>query len=240
MRARSGGFTLLEVVVALAVAGAVTAGAYGILLSVSASRDRVVRERERVLPAVAAREVLTRWLAGAATLDQGGPFRGTDLRNGPLPSDELAFVVNDGGTLHPGPRRIRLWVERSFAAPRQGLLAEIRQIEGGAADTLEMAPGAAGLDVRYRTQLRGVRRWMDSWAAGAELPEAVELRLLPPPERAADPGGDGLPGPLRLPVRATLHTDSNSEIKDDGSATAGGVRPDCGAVGAGTGVCTGG
>lgn len=239
MRARRGGFTLLEVVVALTVAGAVTAGAYGILLSVSASRERVARERERVLPAVAAREALAAWLAGAATLDQGGPFRGIDRRDGPLPADELSFVVGDGGTLHPGPRRIRLWVERRFAAPRQGLLAEIGPVGGGAADTLEVAPGAAGMDVRYRTRVQGVDRWLDGWSAGAELPDAVELRLLPAPERAADARGDGLPGPLRLPVRATIHTDSNMEERDDGSRTTG-IRADCGAVGAGAGVCPGG
>ena len=239
MRARRAGFTLLEVVVALAVAGAVTAGAYGILLSVSASRDRVVRERERVLPAVAARQALTTWLAGAATLDQGGPFRGIDRRDGPLPADELSFVVGDGGTLHPGPRRIRLWVERRFAAPRHGLLAEIGMIEGGPTDTLEVAPGAAGMNVRYRTQVKGVDRWVDWWSAATDLPDAVELRLLPAPERAADPRGDGLPGPLKLTVKAALHSDSNQEGRDDGSRTPG-VRPDCGAVGAGAGVCAGG
>ena len=236
MRARRGGFTLIEVVTALAVAGMVVAGAYGILLSVTASRDRVARERERTLPAVAAREALAAWLAGAATLDGGGPFRGLDLRGGSLPADEVAFAVTDGGELYPGPRRIRLWVERGV--PRRGLLAEIRPLRGAGADTLQVAPGAAGLNVIYRQRAGGVERWVDGWDSAAELPEAVELRLLPAPERAADPRGDGLPGPLRLPVRAALHTDSNAEERDDGSRTTG-IRADCGAVGAGAGLCRG-
>jgi prepilin-type N-terminal cleavage/methylation domain-containing protein len=91
------GFTLVEVIVALAIAGAVVAGAYGVLLRVVASRDSVARERERVLPAVAARQALAAWLAGAAHVDGGGPFRGVDRRDGPLPADELAFAVGDGG-----------------------------------------------------------------------------------------------------------------------------------------------
>lgn len=233
------GFTLIEVIVALAIAGAVVAGAYGVLMRVVASRDSVARERERVLPAVAARQALAAWLAGAAHVDGAGPFRGLDRRDGPLPADELAFVVGDGGALHPGPRRVRLWVERSALAPRRGLLAEIGRVGGGGTDTLEVAPGAAGLEVRYRTRIEGVERWVDGWTYAAVLPEAVELRLFPAPERAADPRGDGLPGPLRLPVKATLHTDSNDEARDDGTGTTG-VRADCGAVGAGAGVCAGG
>ncbi|HEU4556787.1 MAG TPA: prepilin-type N-terminal cleavage/methylation domain-containing protein [Longimicrobium sp.] len=204
------GFTLVEVIVALAVAGVVVAGAYGVLSAAVDSRARTERERAAALAGPAARAALEGWLRAAANVEGGGPFVGRDFRNGPVELDVAAFAVEDGGALYPGPRRIRLWVEIDGRAPRPGLLAEVSSLRPGEpAETLSVAPAAAGLSLRYRTVVQGHERWIDAWAADTLLPEAVELRVQAPPEPVGGTGpraADRLPGVLRIPIRVPVRS----------------------------------
>ncbi|HEU4455787.1 MAG TPA: prepilin-type N-terminal cleavage/methylation domain-containing protein [Longimicrobium sp.] len=210
MRAgRAGGFTLVELVVAMAVAGMVVAGAYGVLSAAVDSRARVERERAESLPGPAARAALEGWLRAAANVEGGGTFVGRDFRSGPVELDVVAFAVEDGGALYPGPRRIALWVETDASAPRTGLLAEVSPLRPGEpAETLSVAPAAAGLSLRYRTIVQDYERWIDAWAADTLLPEAVELRVLARPEAVGTPRkrADQLPGVLTLPLRVPLRS----------------------------------
>ncbi|HEX8696821.1 MAG TPA: prepilin-type N-terminal cleavage/methylation domain-containing protein [Longimicrobium sp.] len=228
----SAGFTLVEVLVAMVVTGIVIGAAYGVLRTAADARTRVERERQEALPGPAARAVLDGWLRAAAMVEGGGPFVGRDLRDGPLEVDALSFAVEDGGALYPGPRRIRLWVERGLYAARPGLLAEVAPLRPGEpAETLSVAPAAAGLSVRYRTIVQGYERWIEAWASDSVLPEAVELRVLPPPLLAADPGAGGLPGVLRLPLVAPLRSNPDASVRRHVQPA--GLRPGGGAVGAG-------
>lgn len=206
----SAGFTLVEVVVALAVSGMVVASAYGVLSAAAGSRARVERERAESLTGPAARAALEAWLRAAAGVEGGGPFVGRDFRSGPVELDAAAFAVEDGGALRPGPRRVRLWVETDGRAPRRGLLAEVSSLRPGEpAETLSVAPAAAGLSLRYRTVVQGHERWIDAWAADTLLPEAVELRVQAPPERVGGTGpraADRLPDVLRIPLRVPLRS----------------------------------
>ena len=191
---------------ALVVAGLVLGAAYGILGAVADARARAAAERREALPGPAARAALDAWFRAAAVLDGGGAFVGLD-RGDALPRDAVSFAVEDGGVLHPGPRRIRLWVEEGPGARRRGLLAEVaplRPLDADPADTLALAPAAAGLQARYRTRVRGEPVWLDAWRSAAALPEAVELTVLPAPEAAADPEAGGLPRALRLPILIPL------------------------------------
>lgn len=207
---RDAGFTLVEVVVAMVVAGMVVAGAYGVLSAAVDSRSRTERERAESLPGPAARAALEGWLRAAANVEGGGEFVGRDFRSGPVELDVVAFAVEDGGALYPGPRRIRLWVETDDRAPRPGLLAEVSPLRPGEpAETLSVAPEAAGLSLRYRTIVQDYERWIDAWAADTLLPEAVELRLQARPEVVGGTGprpADRLPDVLRLPMRVPLRS----------------------------------
>jgi prepilin-type N-terminal cleavage/methylation domain-containing protein len=201
------GFTLIEVVVALVISGMVVAAGYGVLAGAADGRAAVARERAERLPGPAARGSLDGWLRGAALWEGSGEFRGRDRRIGPLPVDELSFAVEDGGALYPGRRRVTLWIERDRNRPRHGLLAEIAPADRGGAvrtDTLAIAPAAVGLNVRYRTVVRMRDAWLDSWDSARLLPDAVELVILPAPQRADEAAGDGLPGVLRLPLVVPL------------------------------------
>ncbi|WP_420130507.1 PulJ/GspJ family protein [Longimicrobium sp.] len=207
---RSAGFTLVEVLVALAVSGVVVASAFSVLSAAAGSRARVERERAESLTGPAARAALEGWLRAAANVEGGGSFVGRDLRNGPVELDVVAFAVEDGGALYPGPRRVRLWVETDGRAPRPGLLAEVSSLRPGEpAETLAVAPAAAGLSLRYRTVVQGYERWIDAWAADTLLPEAVELRVQARPERVGGTGprsADRLPDVLRIPLRVPVRS----------------------------------
>ncbi|HEU0300270.1 MAG TPA: prepilin-type N-terminal cleavage/methylation domain-containing protein [Longimicrobium sp.] len=195
------GFTLVEVMVALLVTGLVLGAAYAILGAVGDARIRTSAARSEALPGPAARAALDGWLRSAAVLEGAGPFVGLD-RGEPLPQDALSFAVEDGGALHPGPRRIRVWVQ-----PGAGLLAEVtplRPLEADPADTLLLAPAAAGLQARYRTRSKDELVWLDAWRSDEALPEAVELAVLPAPEAAARADAGGLPRVLRIPLLVPL------------------------------------
>ncbi len=208
--AGAGGFTLVEVLVALVVSGVVVASAYGVLRAAADSRARVESERAESLTGPAARAALEAWLRAAASVEGGGPFVGRDFRSGPVELDVVAFAVEDGGALYPGPRRVRLWVETDGRAPRRGLLAELSSLRPGEpAETLSVAPAAAGLSLRYRTVVQGYERWIDAWAADTLLPEAVELRVQARPEPVGGTGpraADRLPDVLRIPLRVPLRS----------------------------------
>lgn len=192
---------------ALVVSGIVAAAGYGVLAGVADGRAAVARERAERLPGPAARGALDGWLRGAALWEGSGEFRGRDRRIGPLPLDELSFAVEDGGALYPGRRRVTLWIERDPTRPRHGLLAEIAPADRGGAvrtDTLAIAPDAVGMNVRYRAVVRMRDAWLDSWNSARLLPDAVELVILPAPQRADEAAGDRVPGVLRLPLVVPL------------------------------------
>jgi hypothetical protein len=193
--------------VALVVSGIVAAAGYGVLAGVADGRAAVARERAEKLPGPAARGALDGWLRGAALWEGSGEFRGRDRRVGPLPLDELSFVVEDGGALYPGRRRVTLWIERDRNRPRHGLLAEVAPADRGGAvrtDTLAIAPDAVGLNVRYRTVVRMRDAWLDSWDSARLLPDAVELVVLPAPQGVETDVVDAMPGVLRLPLAVPL------------------------------------
>jgi hypothetical protein len=206
----------VEVMVALVVSGLVLSAAYAIVGAVGDGRGRAISARGTVLPGPAARAALDGWLRAAALTEGAGPFIGLD-RGDPLPQDALSFPVEDGGALHPGPRRIRLWVQ-----PGAGLMAEVaplRALDGEPPDTLALAPAAAGLRARYRTRVKDDLVWLNAWRSAAALPEAVELTVLPPPEAAADPQAGGLPRVLRLPVLVPLRWNPDASDPTIGEGT---------------------
>jgi prepilin-type N-terminal cleavage/methylation domain-containing protein len=201
------GFTLVEVVVALLVAGLVAAAGYGLVAAAADARTAAVSAAAAYVPAPAARAALDGWLRHASLWEGSGPFHGRDRRAGPLPVDELSFPVEDGGALYPGRRRVRLWIERDATRARHGLLAEVAPAAPWTADrtdTLVIAAAAVGMNVRYRSRTETREQWVDGWDSDVVLPDAVELTVHGAPERANDPLGDGLDDVLRIPLAVPL------------------------------------
>ena len=183
MRQGSSGFTLLELLVALVVAGAAVAIGYAGLVSVSEASARSRASSQPVFAAAAARSALSAWLS-SATLMEGThpqPFRGVHRTDGPTRSDQLTTAISNGGSLRPGPRRLRVWVDTDPLTPQRGPVVELAPIGDdrlASTDTLEIAPSATGLALRYLVLVDGRERWVDEWVSQSQLPRAVELRLL--------------------------------------------------------------
>jgi len=178
-RTSVGGFTLVELLVALAVAGIVALAAQQLLATALDARARSRTQRELALSAAARRAALEAWLRGATLSVPGEPFIGRPGGDVGWPADELVFAVADAGALYPGPHRIRVWVDRNPAlAPEDGLAVELLPLPAGSgpADTLVLAPAAARLRIRY-LDAPGV--WVDAWdsATDGRLPLAIELRI---------------------------------------------------------------
>lgn len=177
------GFTLVELLVALVVGSLVLSAAYravGIAVDATA---RMRAEQRAASRGGAARAQLEAWIRSATSLDGAEPFLGT--RHAPAdgpPRDELSFAVADGGTLWPGPHRIRLFVGPEPASGGSALVAELRPLDGRPStrpETVAVASGALGLGLRYRARFRTGASWAGEWSAFGRLPEAVELRLVP-------------------------------------------------------------
>jgi prepilin-type N-terminal cleavage/methylation domain-containing protein len=177
------GFTLVELLVALVVSALVLTVAFRSVGVAADATSRVREDQRGVLRGGATRGQLDRWLRAATFLDGAEPFVGQagPRRDGP-PLDELTFAVADAGVLRPGPRRIRLWIGTDSTGKRSGLLAELAALDGRAssmAETLAVAPAAAGMRLRYRGRFAGRDSWTGEWASSTQLPAAIELRLLP-------------------------------------------------------------
>lgn len=203
MRQRQRGFTLIEMLVALAVTGVVVVGAHAALGALRDASDRARSTRQRVFAGANIRATLESWLR-ATTFVFEPPRAGST----PDASDELVIAVHDAGALRPGPHRIRLWVDPGSGSSRAGLRAEITPLADGRAtpETIPVWNGPIALQVRYLVRTSSGRHWLRGWTPDAGLPEAIELAI-----RGASPARLGrtvdartLPALLELPIAAPL------------------------------------
>jgi prepilin-type N-terminal cleavage/methylation domain-containing protein len=175
MRSRRG-FTLIEVLVALALTGALLVLAHAIAASVTDAAARGA-----ALAAELDRDTNRRlWLvrAFANTTVGSAPvrgFQGLDGMAGERESDRLAFVttvrVDTGGA----ERAVRLWREATGR-----LLAEVRLPPGPAdriPDTLVLADDLAAFGADYLLDYGADSRWVQEWVSPVSAPIAVRLRL---------------------------------------------------------------
>jgi hypothetical protein len=190
--------TLLELMVGLVVTGTVVALGHATFASISDHRARAAEATARVAEAAAVRRTIEEWLAGTRVLveDLTPAFAVRRGREGEVPDDELRFFTEAETPLGPGAK-VRLWIDRDPATPERGLVAEFTERDGARQARVEIAPGAAGLTLRFLSDEGGHPLWTDDWSRAAELPRAVEVRLL---------GGAGaaLPALLDLPILVPL------------------------------------
>lgn len=177
-----GGFTLIEVLVVIAIMAIVLSSIYGIFASVSGTKDRLdsdseIYHRARVVFDRLGREIHSAYYRTSSdeTIFQGGEgTEGFSLEFStsavsPLSIEGTAFAVvkyeleedsesEDGGLV--------------LLRTESPMLSENRS--GSEPTALRMAPGILSMTVRYY----GSGEWQDSWdAATSGLPERVEIEL---------------------------------------------------------------
>jgi prepilin-type N-terminal cleavage/methylation domain-containing protein len=178
-RASRAGMTLLEVVVALTVAGAVLAAGASALGFLTDQQSRT--GAQAIASAHALRTTLRDWISDARLTTQGdAAFVGTSTGRMTLDAehDELTFMTDASTQLGSLGTRVRLYIARGERDSLRGLVAELRpwRLEG-APTIVSLAPSATGLQLRYLPSLDGSLTWQTNWASTSVLPAAVELRV---------------------------------------------------------------
>ena len=198
-RRERAGFTLIEVVVGLAVGGIVMLIGFGALGAVQDRADHVASSGDRAVEGAAARAAIIDWLSSAqlqsSELSIG--FAGSDAREMGLPADEITFP-----TRAETPRRapitgVRLFIDLDPLTRERGLVAEFTGMLGETPSPMELAPEATSLFIRYLPVSDTEIAWQESWTAQGELPRAIEITL-------TDTPSEPLPPLLKMPIRVPL------------------------------------
>lgn len=168
-------FTLLELIVSIAVAGIIALLAYGSAAAGFDTRDALARYRSTTEAELRARVFVTDALRHAS--DEGD--RGTaafelidamDVRG--LPSDQLTFLTR--GVMPPlggSP----LWSVTLAPSPT-GLVFRAAPLRStGEASVTGLLANVRGLDVQVAALAD--RSWMSAWPTSGQLPAAVRLTL---------------------------------------------------------------
>lgn len=195
---RTAGFTLLELVVAMAVFGVVCLGIYGVLVlgaRSASSGERVTEQSRRFRVAT---ELMTRQIASAAAISLPRPD-GEGLGSEDDASEPLPYFFGDSAVLEfvttasqrpdaSGLAIVRYWLEDgmlkisetpAYEAYRgEDALGGEEGLSGGAEATLLF--DVDSLKLSYRRERDG-EEWLESWDAAEEdaLPAVVRLEVTP-------------------------------------------------------------
>ncbi|MEP6622283.1 MAG: hypothetical protein ABJE47_23370 [bacterium] len=196
--------TLLEVIVALTVAGAALAAGASTLGFLADQQART--GAQAVASAHAVRSTLRDWIAGAELSTQGdADFRGVASNEPGASNDEFTFVTSAPTDIAPSGTLVRLRIERSGADSLRGLVADLSPWRTGAAPTtVQLAPEATGLVVRYRASVFDEQHWAAQWAPSPVLPAAVKVRVLFDDAHTLDANDRAAHALLAIPMVITL------------------------------------
>lgn len=165
------GFTLIEVLVAIVLAGVVALLVWSIAGAVADARERVQRVQAEVRGRAALRAVLEDALRHAVR-PAGAGEPGLTLEDGTdpsgLPRDRLTFVT--AGGLPPLTPDVQWLVVLEVTGGSLELRAVPRALAGGAGLTVRL-PGVDALEV---LALDDGGRWTTAWG-GRDLPRAVAV-----------------------------------------------------------------
>jgi prepilin-type N-terminal cleavage/methylation domain-containing protein len=174
-RRRERGFTLVEVILAVALTAAVAAllfAAIGIgfkgMARIDAGADRLERRRQI--------DFLLRRQLGSVYPSLSA-FPRSDLFAGTR--DTVTFLAVDGST---GPGLYRVWLSLETDGGEQRLVMTRQTVAGGAAvgyDRTILARNVARLQLAYfgRNDADGGMAWQDRWEGRRLLPQLVRMRL---------------------------------------------------------------
>ena len=181
--------TLLEVIVALTVAGAALAAGAAVLGFLADQQNRT--GAQSITSASAVRSAIRTWTAEARLTTEGdAEFRGTPegRTTGPTifaPKNqnrdaELTFVTSAPTLLAPSGTHVHIHMQKpTDTSTTHGLVAELTPWRRrGTPVAVSLAPEAIGFHARYLASLFGRPVWQDSWVSTSVLPAAVELRIV--------------------------------------------------------------
>ncbi len=195
----SAGFTLVEVMVAVAVGGIVLLAGLSALTTVQDRSEHALQATTRAREVATVRNTLIDWLTSAEVSLQelAANFEGQNAEDLELEWDELSFPTRSRTGLRTSPTAVRLFIDTDPETPEKGLVAELVGRIGAEPARFELVPRAVGLNLRYLPNVDGPVEWTDSWVGQPQLPRAVEFTLLDDPD-------DRLPALLRMPIRVVL------------------------------------
>ncbi len=222
-RTRRRGATLLELVVALVVTGAM-AGLGTSAFTTIIDHRRVIRESAIDMERAAAlRETIRGWIAsGTVQIQQGGLPRGragaaaaaaaTSLLAGGTGSgltavsaaaaagEEITFVTTAATPAMAPNVRVRLFVDGDASTPESGLTIEYQPSDAGTQIPLqrrELEPSIGSMSVEFLDQR--TTRWVKASEGATITPIAVRITLLPSDKNALAPI-------LQLPLVFSMRT----------------------------------
>lgn len=168
------GFTLVEVLIAIALLATVSAMVFGSLLTttrlVEAGRDRAAQEQtiRRVLRVMADEISLS-------TYDKPFPWAGINGMLEGQPADTLAFLAMSDGTGGVTSETIRVVYTRDGDRLMRFAKKNLYGLTDESLDQLELADRVKGFNVRYFDGQS--RLWIDEWPAATKSPKALLLEV---------------------------------------------------------------
>jgi prepilin-type N-terminal cleavage/methylation domain-containing protein len=200
MRSRNA-FTLVEVMLALAVSAIVLAAIGGIFFSAARLRERTTAMLDEAAPMQQAFSIIRRDLRGAlppgpGTLPLAGDFRSETLGGGTAQSDRLTLFSSSGASGNNSPwgdiqeivYELKDPVQKSMAPGRDLIRSVYRNILAtGAQDPDEQF--LAGNIQSLQFECYDGMNWVESWDTSlsqTNLPVAVRVRIKPATENAGN------------------------------------------------------
>ena len=204
------GMTLLEVIVALTVAGAALAAGAAVLGFLTDQQART--GAQGITSASAVRSTMRLWTAEARLSTEGdAEFRGVPegraavTRLMPAHDDhdaELTFITVAPTDVAPSGTQVHFHIKKTADSTQaRGLVAELTPWRRtGAPVIVSLAPNAVAFHARYLASVFGRPVWQDSWISTSVLPAAGELRVVLDTTSAAEPTARAAQAQLTLPM----------------------------------------
>ncbi len=233
MRRRRAGFTLLEMIITLAILAMVMGMLGGILLSVIDTHKRIERKIKpnKIGPSILA--LMARDIQGLYAYDVELCFVGVDEGE----QDELHFVTTRASAPQAETGTRTLVTEVGYALQERGEEAGFftlfrRESPGMDDDPLTggtftpLYPNVTALDVKYLSHDENAD-WQDAWPADAGPPAAVWIYLTVAPEyeRGSGDPNDPEPGPKTYTTVVTIPIQPATPIEfeeEEGEGESGG------------------
>ena len=208
------GMTLLEVIVALTVAGAALAAGAAVLGFLTDQQART--GAQGITSASAVRSTMRLWTSEARLSTEGdAEFRGvpegrsTVTRLVPAHDDrdaDLTFITVAPTDVSPSGTQVHIHIQKTADSTHaRGLVAELTPWRrAGAPVIVSLAPNAVAFHARYLSSLFGKPVWQDSWISTSVLPAAVEIRVAFDTTSSAQPNDRAAQSLLSLPMTIAL------------------------------------